>query len=101
VSKPWASGATDEEIIESLREEVNEFSRQMMIEDRRANKAEKQRDALLSLVERYASECGKCGGSGTRQFLAAYFDGDPIITATCEACADIRAAIASAKGEKT
>jgi hypothetical protein len=99
VSKPWASGATDEEIIESLREEVNEFSRQMMIEDRRANKAEKQRDALLSLVERYASECS-CGGTGLRTIYNYDGHGSDADDQPCQECADIRAAIASAKGEK-
>jgi hypothetical protein len=56
--------------------------------------------ALLSLVERYASEC-KCGGTGIGRVVHSVQGGEIIETGlACEDCADIRAAIASAKGDK-
>jgi hypothetical protein len=51
--------------------------------------------ALLSLVERYASECSGCSGSGVAPPRNFHTDEGP-----CPDCADIRAAIASAKGDK-
>ncbi len=64
-------GATDEEIIEDLREEVAAYSAAMVAEDRRANKAERevatlrqQAEAMRAVLQRYASECGECNGHG-------------------------------------
>lgn len=60
-----------------------------------------QRDELLVLVKRYASECGECGGNGVVCV-------DPLDAAAggaqdfaCPDCADIRAALTKANGSDT
>lgn len=50
---------------------------------------------LISLVQRYASECADCAGTGT---TIAQLSADPcdMGDAPCKACADIRAALSKA-----
>lgn len=43
--------STDEQILDDLREEVSAFSASMVAEDRRANKAEADRDSLAVVLE--------------------------------------------------
>lgn len=59
--------------------------------------------ALLSMVERYASECGECGGSGEKPFYSPEGTGGrmPPETPPCDACADIRALLKSARGNQS
>jgi hypothetical protein len=47
---------------------------------------------LLALVERYASECGECGGTGRALVYGPV--SAPGESRDCEDCADIRAALA-------
>ena len=51
---------------------------------------------LLALAKRYASECARCGGTGTIDCVP--FDNGISSTATCNDCADIRAVIEKAEG---
>ena len=50
---------------------------------------------LLALAKRYASECAECDGDG--RILVTFNDREAEYD-PCEACADIRAAIAKAEG---
>lgn len=52
-------------------------------------------EQLLALVERYASECAECNGSGT-EYYCGY--GNEQIAGTCRKCEDIRAALTAATG---
>lgn len=53
----------------------------------------KQRDELLALVKRYASECVECGGTGNVPVHGI----EESWTEVCSDCADIRAALPEAK----
>src|SRR5690349_13759444 len=48
---------------------------------------------LRAMVERYASECGECGGTGVSVSYRHDISGGQRITADCLDCADIRAAL--------
>ena len=50
---------------------------------------------LLALAKRYASECRECDGEG--RILVTFNDREAEYD-SCDACADIRAAIAKAEG---
>ena len=55
---------------------------------------------LLALAKRYASECPKCGGTGTYQYQFPLPDGAMAKPGeSCAVCADLRALIARARGE--
>ena len=51
---------------------------------------------LLAMVERYASECAWCSGTGTIEHVP--FDNGVSSTSKCIQCADIRAVIEKAEG---
>ena len=51
---------------------------------------------LLALAKRYASECARCGGTGTIECVP--FDNGISSTVACNDCSDIRAVIEKAEG---
>lgn len=52
---------------------------------------------LLRLAEQAARKCPECGGHGIRR--RTDFEGTPIDDVDCDACAEIRAAIAMARDD--
>jgi hypothetical protein len=54
---------------------------------------------LLALAKRYASECSGCDGDGDGRVGVQCSDG-PFDDFPCPDCADLRALIARAKGER-
>ena len=51
---------------------------------------------LLAIAKRYASECARCGGTGTIECVP--FDNGISSTVACNDCSDIRAVIEKAEG---